>query len=41
MDQDPGIDSVEAAEAPGVADEVVDQEAFGDGLGLATLVADG
>jgi hypothetical protein len=38
VDQDLGIDSGEAAEKPGVADNVVDQEAFDDGLGLAILV---
>ena len=38
VDQDLGIDSVEAAEAPGGADDVVDQEAFDFGLGLAILV---
>src|SRR5471030_872310 len=36
--QELGIDSGEAAEEPGVADDVVDQEAFDIGLGLATLV---
>jgi hypothetical protein len=38
VDHELGIDSVEAAEAPGVADDVIDQEAFDFGLGLATLV---
>jgi len=38
VDQDLGIDSVEAAEAPGGTDDVVDQEAFDGGLGLAILV---
>ena len=38
VDQDLGIDSVEAAEAPGGADDVVDQDAFDGGLGLAILV---
>jgi hypothetical protein len=38
VDQELGIDSVEAAEAPGVADDVIDQEAFDIGLGLATVV---
>jgi len=38
VDQDFGIDSVEAAETPGGADDVVDQEAFDGGLGLAILV---
>jgi hypothetical protein len=38
VDQDFGIDSGEAAEKPGIADDVVDQEAFDDGLWLAILV---
>ena len=38
VDQDLGIDPGEASEKPGVADNVVDQEAFDIGLGLATLV---
>jgi hypothetical protein len=38
VDEEFGIDSVEAADAPGVADDVVDHEAFDIGLGLATLV---
>jgi len=38
VDQDLGIDSVEAAEAPGGTDDVVDQEAFDGGLGLAIVV---
>jgi hypothetical protein len=38
VDQDLGIDPGEAAEKPGVADDVVDQEAFDVGLGLAALV---
>jgi hypothetical protein len=38
MDQDLGINSVEAAEEPGGADDVIDQGAFDDGLGLAILV---
>jgi hypothetical protein len=38
MDEEFGIDSVEAAETPGGADDVVDQDAFDFGLRLATLV---
>src|SRR5471032_390412 len=38
VDQDLGIDSVEAAEEPGGADDVVDQGALDDGLRLAILV---
>ena len=38
VDEELGIDPVEAAEAPGVADDVVDQEAFDVSLRLATLV---
>jgi hypothetical protein len=38
MDHELGIDPVEAAEAPGMADDVIDQEAFDVGLGLATSV---
>jgi hypothetical protein len=38
VDEEFGIDPVEAAEAPGVTDDVIDQEAFDVGLGLATLV---
>jgi hypothetical protein len=38
VDEEFGIDPVEAAEAPGVADDVIDQEAFDVGLGLATVV---
>src|SRR5471032_2611211 len=38
VDEDLGIDSVEAAEAPGGADDVVDQGALDGGLGLAILV---
>jgi hypothetical protein len=36
--QELGIDPVEAAETPGGANDVVDQEAFDFGLRLATLV---
>jgi hypothetical protein len=36
--QELGIDSGEAAEEPGVADDVVDQDAFDFGLGLAILM---
>jgi hypothetical protein len=36
--QELGIDPVEAAETPGVADNVIDQGALDDGLGLAILV---
>jgi len=38
VDQELGIDPGEANEKPGVADDVVDQEAFDVVLGLATLV---
>jgi hypothetical protein len=38
VDQDLGIDSVEAAEEPGGADDVVDQGAFDGGLRLAIEV---
>jgi hypothetical protein len=38
MDEEFGINSVEAAETPGGADDVVDQDALDFGLGLAILV---
>jgi len=38
VDQDLGIDPVEAAEAPGGADDVIDQDGFDGGLGLAIPV---